>query len=111
MKVSRLLEGYFKDDSRSRLHEAGLTNALPISPKKSEWKASGDVLLRTFKFKDRSHLKDFAIFLLELEEESSNDLIVTIKSSNVSVSKPMDAYENEELLEDLDDAYEEITGG
>ena len=110
MKMSRLLEDYFVNDTRSRLHEAGFMQGLPIVPKKSEWKAEGDKLLRKFEFKDGSHLKDFVIVLLELSEDSHNKITITIESSTVKVSNPIGAYSSDDFLQDLDDAYTEITG-
>lgn len=111
MKVSHLLEGYFESDLRPKLHESGFIQGLPIVPKKSEWKAEGNNLLRTFKFKNSSHLKDFMVALLELEDDFQTDLTVTIESSTVKVSSRINAHSSDEFLCDLDDVYTEITGG
>lgn len=110
MKVSRLLEGYFVNDGRTKLHESGFMLGLPIVPKKSEWKLEGDVLLRKFKFKDRSHLKDFVVALLELEDDTNDECIVIIESSTVRVSCAAGSHKSDDFLNDLDGMYAEITG-
>lgn len=85
--VFNLMREYFGTTSRSAMLNEGLPKEVPISPKKVAWKPTqdGEALIRTYDFKDASHLRRFIDQLLSMQERIEHHAQILIDGNSVKV--------------------------
>jgi hypothetical protein len=114
VRLNELLDGYFRDAPQRRpLYESNFSSSLPVIVKKSEWEIDDEGLLRSFKFRDRSSLKDFTLAALDLEDDVLHRVKLTIEGDSVSVfcsskATPQGRQADEEFMGFLDEVYSQV---